>query len=85
MGVPATSLGPLDILHFERMPIMGVCHVVTKLVCLLPFDGAHIATTEDHLPNGPSAALRHDMILCAQQQVGTEWKIPSSPGVGRRG
>ena len=70
------------------MCVVGIGHVVTKLLRILAGYATHIAATKDHLlaPDWPSAAVRYNVVLCAKQQVGYEWAADSLvPGLRLQG
>ena len=69
-----STLAPLDVANLQHVGVVGVGDVVAKVVCLLPLDASHVAAAEDDLlaPEGTRGALREDVVLGAEEEVGNE-------------
>lgn len=68
-------LWPLDVLHFESVVDVCHCDVVAELVRCLPFYSPHVSAAGDDLPlpDGTLAALREEVILRPEKEVGNKW------------
>ena len=69
------SFAPCNVLDIQRILVVRVDDVVAEVAGVLALSAMHVAAAKDELlaPDRACAALRHDVILGAEEQVGYQW------------